>query len=444
MLSRSGRRGAWTWPRPAPCSSRSVRPATRTRAGQHRGIDVGGAEGERCSRRARDRDVRRLRCPATGSRVTIATADGYSVTLVHLGSIAVARRARRRRGRGVGTSGPSGDAGARAPVRPPRRPRDTRRRGLPRPARLPAASAASAAPPPPPAPSPAPAPAPLRSTRPLRRSCPGPSRSHRPRPRAGAVAAGRRRPAGGADAPPRRAAGRRADSRRRAVGDRHRRRPAGARRAPAAVRRVGSAIVTHSRAASSAPAPARHRDVLGDASSSIQPRPRAGPRRAARRARPLRRRAHRAGVGRIRCRAPFAGRPPAPSAPRRVVRDRRRRLDASGSRLRASGSGAIAAGRARGTALASLADRCSSRRAAARPGRTAVRDPAPIMDADALLPDDTDLLRELDTRTSGTRTRRSRPTSSSGITASAATRRSSSRESTSTRQGRPRRRRSRG
>src|SRR5205085_7035088 len=48
--------------------------------------------------------------PSSGESVTIETQDGYSVTLVHLGSIAAMRGAAIEEGATVGSIGPSGDA----------------------------------------------------------------------------------------------------------------------------------------------------------------------------------------------------------------------------------------------------------------------------------------------------------------------------------------------
>ena len=46
--------------------------------------------------------------PGGGRTLTIQTEDGYSVTLLHLGSIALARDAAVGEGQAVGTIGPSG------------------------------------------------------------------------------------------------------------------------------------------------------------------------------------------------------------------------------------------------------------------------------------------------------------------------------------------------
>ena len=76
--------------------------------------------------------------PGSGKSVTITTADGYAVTLTHLGSIAVAQGAAVAEGDAVGTIGPSGDPEVVAAVRAPRRARRRRRPGLSRSAVVPA------------------------------------------------------------------------------------------------------------------------------------------------------------------------------------------------------------------------------------------------------------------------------------------------------------------
>ena len=53
--------------------------------------------------------------PGNGRTVTIKTADGYAVTLLHLGSIAVAADDGVAEGEAVGTIGPSGDAEVEVP-----------------------------------------------------------------------------------------------------------------------------------------------------------------------------------------------------------------------------------------------------------------------------------------------------------------------------------------
>ena len=78
-------------------------------AGQHRGIDIGAdAEGETVVAPAEGTVSFAGTVPTSGKSVTIETADGYSVTLTHLGSIGVAKGASVSEGGTVGTIGPSG------------------------------------------------------------------------------------------------------------------------------------------------------------------------------------------------------------------------------------------------------------------------------------------------------------------------------------------------
>src|SRR5712691_11770771 len=76
--------------------------------GQHRGIDVGGNAGEPVLAPRAGTVSFAGSVPTNGLTVTIATGDGYSVTLVHLGSIGVRRGAQVTEGAQVGTLGSSG------------------------------------------------------------------------------------------------------------------------------------------------------------------------------------------------------------------------------------------------------------------------------------------------------------------------------------------------
>lgn len=78
-------------------------------AGQHRGIDIdAGAAGETVVAPAAGTVSFAGTVPTSGKVVTIETADGYSVTLTHLGSIVVGEKATVTEGEAVGTIGPSG------------------------------------------------------------------------------------------------------------------------------------------------------------------------------------------------------------------------------------------------------------------------------------------------------------------------------------------------
>ena len=78
-------------------------------AGQHRGVDLGAeSAGETVVAPAAGTVSFAGTVPTSGKSVTIETADGYSVTLTHLGSIAVVERATVAEQQAVGTVGPSG------------------------------------------------------------------------------------------------------------------------------------------------------------------------------------------------------------------------------------------------------------------------------------------------------------------------------------------------
>jgi hypothetical protein len=101
---------AWTWPAPgAVLQPFLFDPAHPYAAGQHRGLDVGGEPGAAVVAPAAGTVTFAGTVPSSGKSVTITTADGYAVTLTHLGSITEARGAAVAEGAVVGTIGPSGD-----------------------------------------------------------------------------------------------------------------------------------------------------------------------------------------------------------------------------------------------------------------------------------------------------------------------------------------------
>jgi murein DD-endopeptidase MepM/ murein hydrolase activator NlpD len=101
---------AWTWPASGPVLlAYSFDPAHPYAAGQHRGIDVGGAAGEMIQAPAGGVVAFAGTVPGSGASVTILTSDGWSVTITQLGSIAVAKGATVVEGDSIGTIGPSGD-----------------------------------------------------------------------------------------------------------------------------------------------------------------------------------------------------------------------------------------------------------------------------------------------------------------------------------------------
>jgi hypothetical protein len=108
---------AWSWPVHGsvlePFNYDQVHPYA---AGQHRGIDIGaGTTGETVVAPAAGTVEFAGTVPTSGESVTIATPDGYSVTLTHLGSILVSKGAAVAEGDAVGTIGPSGTPEVDAP-----------------------------------------------------------------------------------------------------------------------------------------------------------------------------------------------------------------------------------------------------------------------------------------------------------------------------------------
>jgi hypothetical protein len=108
---------AWSWPVQGPVLEPFSYDETHPYAsGQHRGIDIGADEaGETVVAPAAGRVSFAGTVPTSGKAVTIATADGYSVTLTHLGSILVAKGADIAERDAVGTIGPSGTAEVNGP-----------------------------------------------------------------------------------------------------------------------------------------------------------------------------------------------------------------------------------------------------------------------------------------------------------------------------------------
>jgi Peptidase family M23 len=100
---------AWTWPVDGPV----LRPFTMGDdpygAGQHRGLDIGAQSGAAVHAPAGGTVTFAGSVPGGGRTVTIRTTDGYSVTLVHLGTVQAARSSAVAEGDAVGTVGPTGD-----------------------------------------------------------------------------------------------------------------------------------------------------------------------------------------------------------------------------------------------------------------------------------------------------------------------------------------------
>src|SRR5439155_1938697 len=101
---------AWSWPAPGAVLRPFSLGDNPYLGGQHRGIDVGGEPGSDVVAPASGTVTFAGTVPGGGKTVSIRTGDGtYSVTLVHLGSIAVSRGAAVAEGATVGTIGPSGE-----------------------------------------------------------------------------------------------------------------------------------------------------------------------------------------------------------------------------------------------------------------------------------------------------------------------------------------------
>ena len=147
----------WTWPASGDVLEPFVFGGDPYAGGQHRGIDVGGDRGASVVAPASGDVAFAGSVGANGKIVTIETADGYSVTLVHLGSFSVAKGDAVPEGSVVGTIGPSGTPEHEAPyvhlgIRVTSEPQ-----GYVDPMTLLPPRAAPAPPPPPPSPAPAPA-----------------------------------------------------------------------------------------------------------------------------------------------------------------------------------------------------------------------------------------------------------------------------------------------
>jgi hypothetical protein len=101
---------AWTWPVDGPVLEPFALGDDPYAAGQHRGLDVGAATGSRVRAPATGTVRFAGTVPGGGRTVTVLSEDGYAVTLLHLGAIAVTDGASVAEGSTVGTVGPSGDA----------------------------------------------------------------------------------------------------------------------------------------------------------------------------------------------------------------------------------------------------------------------------------------------------------------------------------------------
>jgi hypothetical protein len=101
--------GAWSWPAEGAVLQPFVfDPAHPYAAEEHRGLDVAGAAGSSVHAPRAGVIAFAGSVPGSGTSLTIATTDGYSVTLTHLGAIAVTKGATVGEGDVVATLGAGG------------------------------------------------------------------------------------------------------------------------------------------------------------------------------------------------------------------------------------------------------------------------------------------------------------------------------------------------
>jgi peptidase M23-like protein len=106
---------AWTWPVDGPVLRHFKLGDDPYAGAQHRGIDIGAPLGTSVRAPAGGTISFAGTVPTSGKSVTIQTPQGYSVTLVQLGTIGVTRGAAVAEGAVVGTIGPSGEPETAAP-----------------------------------------------------------------------------------------------------------------------------------------------------------------------------------------------------------------------------------------------------------------------------------------------------------------------------------------
>jgi hypothetical protein len=106
---------AWTWPVDGPVLQSFALASDPYAAGQHRGVDIGASEGTIVRAPASGVVSFAGTVPAGGRAITILTGDGFSVTLLHLGSITVAKGSTVEEGGPVGVVGRSGEPEHDAP-----------------------------------------------------------------------------------------------------------------------------------------------------------------------------------------------------------------------------------------------------------------------------------------------------------------------------------------
>jgi hypothetical protein len=100
--------GAWTWPADGQVLQEFSFGGDPYAGGKHRGVDVADPSGADIVAPSAGTVTFAGSVPGGGKTVSIRTADGYSVTLVHLGTIGVLKGAFVDEGASVGGVGPSG------------------------------------------------------------------------------------------------------------------------------------------------------------------------------------------------------------------------------------------------------------------------------------------------------------------------------------------------
>jgi len=94
MLATAPAAHAWSWPADGPVLAPfSFDPTNPYAAGQHRGLDIDGVAGAAVRAPAAGTVSFAGTVPGSGKSVTIETADGWSVTLTHLGQLGVKKDA---------------------------------------------------------------------------------------------------------------------------------------------------------------------------------------------------------------------------------------------------------------------------------------------------------------------------------------------------------------
>ena len=99
----------WSWPAEGPVLRDFDFGGTEYHEHGHSGIDVGSPTGAPVSAPASGTVSFAGWLPGNGRTTTIRTADGYAVTLTHLGALAVTEGSGVAEGEIVGSVGPSGD-----------------------------------------------------------------------------------------------------------------------------------------------------------------------------------------------------------------------------------------------------------------------------------------------------------------------------------------------